>query len=938
MVCHGRGLKSLVENRVLPDIISGCAELAYGPNISDQSTKGKQDVILHNLIGGSSISTPQALSVLTSILHPAAPPWLRQPLSKALSVLPLRPNGVRQTIEFIASATSLEQQELGKENGYSAFKAPTAPSVPNLPLESLEKASRLLASVPSSLTPEIYYYQISDQLLTLLDGSAGSDLSRAAALIIGRIILSGRHPRSQNAAGWDVFAKPLIKVLSPTFKNGNDGSASHVLDNTKLERVLVSEDELESALTRLSTLVFSHPNPTLSKRLLGRLVLPLWALLSFTSSAMYYDWDDRALALLQAYFRVSGKVDELLRITDQFLFNGQLTSSEYMGWTFSPGSKGGVEIRARPELEAASYNLVEFNQKIEHRVEKFNKLLVVIDLNDQEIGTLFLALTRRWLKLGQESRHWLDALSEEESEGDAPLQRLIDVRLVQNLIIQWKDRLAKSPKQILELVQQLLNEYVEMIKAQQQREGSSLYRGLEHIVEKQKPDTTTTDTEASEVVSLALSLISTFLSSPEFDMSEEAMKTLSSLKSSLSFLSRNSQVPVSISQSSTHLMLLLSSMSADKPSSDNSQVPLTFDEDRKSYALALSYLSEAIVPVRAQGLSLLTDLIKASSQVIDVAATANLLISLLQDSDEFIYLRSIDALTILASKESRMVSKMLVERYIDNGKDNSVDQRLKTGEALLRVIQMLDSAFVGETASTVTNACLALAGKRNGKQERGQAHVTESSSAGYQKSRAAGSRISIKPGVNEDDMLDPTDAAVAKIVESWESQPGEDTRTRASALSIFGAALETNIATVGSSRVFSGLNLALAIISTETGEGSGILRRAAVSAIGSLLRALQKAIQEGRELGFGLADTNIEEMLRVLRYAQTTDNDGLVKENAATLIEELETWRLHILTRASLPATSDPSSNLSLAERGLAGLVVNPARNSSSRPLVEEVD
>ena len=823
------------------------------------------------------------------------------------------------------------------ENEHSISKTPAVPSALHLPLEGLEKASRLLASVPSSLTREVYYSRISSQLLDLLDGKAGPDLSRAAALVIGRIVLTGRDSRHERFVGWDVYATPLIKTLKPSFKSINDGSASHGPDDTKLEKILVSEDEIETTLARLSTLIFSHPNPTLCRKLLGRLVMPLWALLSFTSPTMHYHWDDRAFALLRAYFSVSGTVDDLLRITRCFLFEGPQTCSEQIGWIFSPGSKGGVEIRTRIKLEDTKRNLVENNQIIEHRIGKFDKLLASIDMDDEQIGTFFLELTRRWLRIEPGPHRGLDALSKED-EGAYALQRLIDVKLVQNLIAQWKDRLAKSPKQIFKFVQQLLEEYIEILKVQQKREVGSLYKELEYIVERRSQDTTTTDNQGSEVVSLALGLISTFLSSPEFHVSEEAMKTFSSLKSSLSFLSNSSKVPPSISQSSTHLLLIFSSMSATETTNDKPQVNHSFEEERKTYALALSYLSEAIVPVRAQGLSLLTDLIKRSSQVIDVTPTAILLISLLQDSDEFIYLRSIEALVTLARRQSRTVSKMLVERYSDDGKASSVDQRLRTGEAILRVVQMLGDAFVAETASIITNACLALAGRRGERSERGRAHVTETSAGGYGRKRATGAWSSIKPEIDEDDVIDPTDAAVAKIVQSWESQSGEDTRIRASALSIFGAALETNIAAVGSSLVFTGLSLALAIMSMETDEGNGILRRAAVSAIMSLWKALRRANEEGRDLGFSLADSNMEELIRVLRYARSTDNDGLVRENAARVLERLEIPSLNILTSAPPTETSDLLSKVKLGDNGLAGLSVNPARSSGSRPLVEEVD
>jgi hypothetical protein len=59
--------------------------------------------------------------------------------------------------------------------------------------EAVAVAAKLLSSVPSSMTPEAWFSGIADQLFNMLDGTAGKDLQKAAAQIVGYGILGKKQ-------------------------------------------------------------------------------------------------------------------------------------------------------------------------------------------------------------------------------------------------------------------------------------------------------------------------------------------------------------------------------------------------------------------------------------------------------------------------------------------------------------------------------------------------------------------------------------------------------------------------------------------------------------------------------------------------------------------------------------------------------------------------
>lgn len=126
------------------------------------------------------------LPALNTLIKPnVLPEWLRQPLMQTLTLLPLREDGVRGTMEFVFSvhpSTSSQTDTTAPQKQGAAITH-----------EAVAVATRLLSSVPISMTPQAWFHGIAGQLFQLMDGSEGSELARTAAQIVGFGILGKKQ-------------------------------------------------------------------------------------------------------------------------------------------------------------------------------------------------------------------------------------------------------------------------------------------------------------------------------------------------------------------------------------------------------------------------------------------------------------------------------------------------------------------------------------------------------------------------------------------------------------------------------------------------------------------------------------------------------------------------------------------------------------------------
>lgn len=127
------------------------------------------------------------LHALNALIQPgAAQPWLRPAFMQSLTLIPLRKDGVRATMElvFMVHPSSTGQPGESKEPQKQGS---------SITHEAVAVATKLLSTVPAGMPAKDWFQGISGQLFSLLDGEAGPDLSRTAAQIIGFGILGRRE-------------------------------------------------------------------------------------------------------------------------------------------------------------------------------------------------------------------------------------------------------------------------------------------------------------------------------------------------------------------------------------------------------------------------------------------------------------------------------------------------------------------------------------------------------------------------------------------------------------------------------------------------------------------------------------------------------------------------------------------------------------------------
>ena len=842
---------------------------------------------------------------------------------------------MQQTIGFIASTVPQEHYHSEKQSFTPDGKSRDS----IFSLEILDRVSKLLVAVPSTLTAHAYFSALGPQLLQLLDGQ-DIGMKRAAAYIIGNGILGRRKYGSSGTVGWEVFAQPIIGAIDPE-RNGIRASKSPEGRGKKQgSTVIVSEPSLSRALNRLSSLLLLHPNPGLTKRLITSLLLPMWGLWCYSKEARRSKWADEIYELFCIYFKTAAGVEQFICLIDQLRWDGGIL------WTYGAGPDGGIEIRERLEASYEGPNVVAIVENIDRRLHEVTRLLAAQVLNDEGINTLFLHVSKHWL-LGIRTVSSPKSLKMDDETIEESLLQILYAKMTQNILSKYKDKIAANPNKIMELVGQLLAAFAAEnrdTELQNSKVSKPSIAGLSSLL---NPETNrslgsdshlvTSPEESIEVVSLALNLLLTILPSSDISLTA-ALVDFADMRRNLSYLMTSRTLPTSLVFAATSILALLD-LENPNPSSTKIEMPESlnrFEAERKSHALALTYVVDPLPPVRAQGIALLTGLVKKSSPVLDVPSSAILLLSLLQDEDEYIYLSTIQALGLLASKHPKTVVKMLVDDYIDNSESKELDVRIRVGEAILKTVKNLGGDLTGEPASLIGEGMIAMAGRRGQRVKEREAKAKRSqryAKARKEVSDAWGGHVPSLGDEVEDEMIQ----GLANNVEGWEGSQGEeDVRMRASSLSILGVAIETNVAGIGPTIVSTALDLVLSILKLETINTKAILRRAAVLVIMSLIKALDTVDERGSDISPGMAGENLLEVISVLRYVEATDSDELVVGHVRVVIESLETWQSESIL--GMPRSIlDSNPRVSVKRGQLAGLSVVPEVSIASRPSIEEI-
>ncbi|POS72306.1 hypothetical protein DHEL01_v209299 [Diaporthe helianthi] len=847
--------------------------------------------------------TLSLIPALNFLIQPGrVPPELRTRLMGVLTQIPLRPDGVRATVEFVFSVhpsstvTSSDQAKPPKEGA-------------NITHEALSMAAKLIAYPPRAVPPDAWYQKVAPQLLSLLDGQEGPELMKVGAFVIGFGILGRRQSGAPGTAGWRAVAEPILSPINPSSAAAKAWSAdSGDITDLSRERVLFSAQELAQALFRLQALLISHPNPSLSKRLLHPIILPLWALASSVRPQPHCEerYCQPAQNLLRIYFRLAAEPQRINIVIQNLLFKGSLQQGS--SWSFKETTSGNIEVvhaRAALDHDAAQDMWAEIEPKVESLIE-----LIKSVCSAEDVSSIFTALFGRWFSASSSRTDPVLLIKADETRVD-PLDQLLQVKMLQRMMDIFPSQLATGPDSILRMVEPIL------------KQGA--------------------DEGDDGTVPVALSLLNIVVTASSFHKARTDQNLVQSIESSLDVLGKADLGGTSATAKNLALVLRYRDELHD-PSKVMTMPTSRQIQDRKTYDLALSYITQAdsSPPVRAEGLNLLQSLIVDNSAILDIPATLVLMSSLLQDDDDYINLRLIKMYTQLANKHPKTVTRDLVENYVDSDEKASVDQRLRFGEALLRVIERLGEMFTGDTARQVVEALLATAGRRGYRPKTEEKQRKDESLRLKRRERAekewGGQVPDLGSDEDETEEVRANKDVLTQIISGWDSKKGrEDMRIRGSALSILAVSIETSLAGVGPTLITASVDLSVNVLKVETEIEAGILRRSAVLVILAFVRALNNAKEQGRRLGFGLTEESQRDIKTVLCYIAATDNDGLVRQHASDVVESLDSWKLGSLVSQVLEQT--PATTLTR----LSGLSVDPehaalANRTSSRPRIEEVE
>lgn len=892
----------------LVDNILQCGKQAFDPELPLQSRNANMSKFVELM---ESTKILALIPVLNLLIQPGrTQPWLRAPLISILARLPLRPQGVHHTIEFVLSvhpSSTSRNESAGPGRGA------------NITHEALNAASRLISSPPVGMAPEDWFNGISPQLLSLLDGDGEPEMDRAAAFIIGFGILGKKQFGAPGSPGWKAFVNPILASIDFSLAESSGNQDADPIITLGAPKVLVTSQDVARSLKRLSVLVTSHPHPALTKRILSPILLPLWSLSYWPHGSEHTEnlYRKPARILLKTLIQLlpsnkpssekTGQTSDALSIILRNLtFSGRPMHDE-VSWAYSTTKIGDIQVQ---EVIHAKPGVPDF-VKIDNAVDSFITLLQGLPDMRTEISSLFVELCTRWLASSTLSQPSIITRLETLDSSDIET-RLIEAKVMGKMMTEFPDKLISDSRQVLSLVDQVLSGFVSGV------EGNE------------------------DTVAVALSLLNIVLTSPSFRASEDTDSRWNSIKHSLHAVGKRQ---LDVSSTANNLLLVLRfGHTMDEPNiAPQSTSTIQQIEDRKSYSLAMSYLTAADSPppVRAQGLELISRLVKTNSTVLDIPALLVLFSSLLQDSEEYIYLRAIQSLIQLSQRHPKTVMQDLVDRYVDPNEESELDQRLRIGEALLQVVQSNYLAFTGELSRSVCEGLLFIAGRRGyrPKTERSQ----ENKNKLKRKKDSEAEEAWGGPVPELDEVLEsesPEDhEVISQIISGWESKRGsEDVRIRASALSILGSGIEAYISGVGSRIISAAVDLSVHILTLEPEAEKGILRRASILLIMSFIEALSQAREAGQKLPFGFVGQSLDDVQRILEYIVRTDNDGLVQQHARDVVESLVAWQME-----SLLPVKGREQRLDTGLQELAGLRVSPGgqqtgAGGSSMPRIEEIE
>lgn len=657
-------------------------------------------------------STFELYEIYSLLVSSPCPPPFKALVLLLLLSLPyaaVNGDGVLSLIEFILGLREEEEISMAK----------------------LDQVSDILLLKPKSVNTVEYFSVIGAQCYDLLVNINRPVIISAVTHFMNRLWYKNARVLE------DFFFKKIQSCFCPS------------LDSDDL--VLVYEGRLNNAVNALLSISKLGLSKDALYSLVSPMILELWGYYAFSKlhRKPCSVFEDILVSFLEDLNVDSNNAYTLLET-----IAGNLLYDNLKKYQYRTGPNQLVEVARTDEVldnGPSEKKVLEFMNSLGDNVGFFVEILKRIDFKLTQ--KLFLSLLSKWASNGTQTL--------EGSEN--PFIRLIDLKILEQIAIDFKDQLAETPYASLELLYSILD------------------RKEAPLIKREAPEDVDSDDEEElaqidgaglasqgELYFVTFELLTAILREMSHKQRDE--KTIELLKKIRTKLGSSKNIASSLAI----IELISNLLEGEALKADEAE------DQRQKLNRALADINDPLIPLRAQGLFVLRELIEQKSKVISVDFVIKTHISQLSDSDPFIYLNAIKGLESLLDTHNEDALNHLLKAYAGDDKNfSTIDDRLKIGEALGRHVQKEGSAFGGSPAQKIAQTLL-------------------------------------------------------KMVRVSDSVEAVDDRLRMSAMSLLGTCFKTNVLGVVS-EIKDALDCALGILQLETAEDQAIMRRSALVLIHDLL-------------------------------------------------------------------------------------------------------
>lgn len=272
------------------------------------------------------------------------------------------------------------------------------------------------------------------------------------------------------------------------------------------------------------------------------------------------------------------------------------------------------------------------------------------------------------------------------------MRAFTNVQLLQEFLSNYQSELLKSPINVIQIFSEILSTYNPVTT--RKSPSSPTISNLSQIVVNDEDED---EDDGNEFLEMALTLLSTITAeSIQRELSQEEIESYKSCLSSLTFLLQHSDNQNHKMQARGVIHFINVRIEMTSPQVEEKGP----ESDEEMYSNAMEYISDSLVPIRAQGISIIRTLIQRTSPVINIDSVLDTLIGLLKDEDSFVYLNAIKTIQQLANTQNHeKITRKILSKYESPSKN--VDERLRLAETLAGIIQRENQLFTGSFAQEV---------------------------------------------------------------------------------------------------------------------------------------------------------------------------------------------------------------------------------------------